>query len=55
MTLVHKKKIISDNGYKSLYNAGDEICAMLWGLMQASAANDTSQVREIGDIGYDSE
>ena len=53
MTLVHKRKIMSDKGYKNLYNAGDEICAMLWGLMQASIANDSAQIKETGDTSYD--
>jgi four helix bundle protein len=42
MTLARKRGLIDDATYSALYSDGDEIAAMLWGLMQASVA----EVRE---------
>ena len=38
MTLVHKRGQMDDRAYSSFYHDGDEIAAMLWGLMQACVA-----------------
>jgi four helix bundle protein len=38
MTLARKRGLVDDTTYRSLYRDGDEIAAMLWGLMQASVA-----------------
>ena len=35
MTLARKRGLVDDAIYTSLYQDGDEIAAMLWGLMQA--------------------
>ena len=38
MTLVHKRGLMDDTVYTAFYRDGDEIAAMLWGLMQACVA-----------------
>ena len=38
LTLARKRGIVDDATYTSLYHDGDEIAAMLWGLMQACVA-----------------
>lgn len=35
MSLARKRKLVDDATYASFYRDGDEIAAMLWGLMQA--------------------
>ena len=38
MMLVHKRGLMDDAVYTAFYRDGDEIAAMLWGLMQACVA-----------------
>jgi four helix bundle protein len=40
MTLARKRGLIDDATYSALYSEGDEIAAMLWGLMQACVAEE---------------
>jgi four helix bundle protein len=36
MALAHRRGLVADTTYESFYRDGDEIAAMLWGLMRAS-------------------
>ncbi len=43
MALARKRGLVSDADFRALYASGDEVSAMLWGLMQANVAEDPSE------------
>ena len=43
MTLANKRKLVDDRTYRELYHAGDEVSAMLWGLMQSCVSQGKSR------------
>jgi four helix bundle protein len=46
MSLARKRELVDKTTYRSFYRDGDEIAAMLWGLMQACVAEQRRESRE---------
>jgi hypothetical protein len=44
MTLAKKRELINDSTYSAFYQAGDEIAAMLWGLMEAEQKREVNRL-----------
>jgi four helix bundle protein len=44
MTLAKKRELVNDSTYSVFYQAGDEIAAMLWGLMEAEQKREVNRL-----------
>ena len=51
MALTKKRQLINDTSYQAFYQAGDEIAAMLWGLMEAEVRGENMRGEKGGDRG----